>query len=72
MKIFISTGLFNTPFLDNKGTMASEWRKFWSAFFGQTQVRAQTIPLAKITGGGTNGSFTINENGIITSVTQPT
>lgn len=30
-----------------------------------------TVPLAKITGGGTNGSLTI-KNGIITAVTQPT
>ena len=30
-----------------------------------------TVPLAKITGGGTDGSLTI-VNGIVTAVTQPT
>lgn len=35
-------------------------------------VTAHTIPLAKITAGGTNGSITVNAYGIVTAYTDPT
>lgn len=35
-------------------------------------IAAATIPLAKITGGGTDGSITVNAEGIITAYTAPT
>jgi hypothetical protein len=72
MKIFPSVGLFNTKLAGSDGTMAAEWRKFWSAFFSQTSVQAHTIPLAKITGAGVNGSITFNENGVVTGYVDPT
>lgn len=35
-------------------------------------VTAHTIPLAKLTAGGTNGSITVNAYGIVTAYTDPT
>jgi hypothetical protein len=35
-------------------------------------IAGVTIPLAKITGGGTDGSITVNSEGIVTAYTLPT
>lgn len=35
-------------------------------------IVAATIPLAKITGGGTDGSLTVNTEGIVTAYVAPT
>jgi len=45
----------------------------WTLRVGQllSTGASATVPLAKITGGGTDGSLTI-VNGLITSVVQPT
>lgn len=46
------------------GWFRKVWQQFHSAFSG-------TIPLAKLTGGGVNGSIVVT-NGIITKVVPPT
>ena len=37
-----------------------------------TSITAHTIPIAKITGGGTDGSITVNANGRVSAYVDPT
>lgn len=65
----------SSPFTGDSGP--NVFSRNWSGWFRNIfnalggGVTSATIPLAKLTGGGSNGSLTI-VNGIITSVTPPT
>lgn len=60
------------PVVDLGGTAAAAWYD-WSLRVAQAEASGVTtsVTLAKITGGGSNGSLTI-VNGRITAVVQPT
>lgn len=58
-------------FADGSGEMSNAWYT-WALSVGKaTEGASGTVTLAKITGGGTDGSLTFS-NGRITAFTQPT
>lgn len=72
MKLSFTPSLANTPLVDKSGNVTLEWRRFFSQWFNQASLTATTIVIPKLTGGGSNGSVTVNENGIVTGFVQPT
>jgi hypothetical protein len=57
---------------DGRYTVDEQWLDFFRSLVDALNSGATaTVPLAKITGGGSDGSLTII-NGLITSVTAPT
>ncbi len=60
------------PAFDGRAVVDEQWHDFFRALSEALNTGATaTVPLAKITSGGSNGSLTIT-NGIITSVVAPT
>lgn len=56
------------PVLDDAGTFTLPW---WDWFIRRDRGITSVVPVAKLTGGGTNGSLTFT-NGILTSKVDPT
>lgn len=60
------------PVVSPAGLATQPWYRFFVNLFNRINTGASgTITLAKITGGGSNGSITV-VNGLITSFTEPT
>lgn len=62
----------NRQVSDEEGFVDEDWFRYFLAITSQFSAGVSTtVQLAKLTGGGTNGSLTI-VNGLITDVINPT
>lgn len=62
-----------SPMLDQMGYVTNQWYSWFLTEVYRPRLKGMTttVPLAKLTGGGTDGSLTF-ENGLLTSKVDPT